>query len=324
MFKNRLFYIVLFIILIILSLGFDARKDVNLISIFSFDKEAIDILLLSRIPSTLTIILTAASLSVAGLIMQSIGRNKFISPSIAGSQQSSILGLLIAYLFITDAPLWGQFIFSFIFSLIASFFFISFIQKLQFKNEIYVPLIGLMFGAMIGSLSMLIAQLTNTQQLLAVLGVGSFANKTIGTFELILFTVPALILSFIYAQKFNIVALGEDFSLNLGINYKRVLSLGIIIVSLISASTFIVVGSLPFLGLIIPNIVSILYGDNIKKNIWDIALFGSIFVLICDLVARLGIYVFTGLSYEISIGFIMGLVGSLIFLGMIFREVKHA
>lgn len=324
MFKNRLFYIVLFIILIILSLGFDARKDVNLISIFSFDKEAIDILLLSRIPRTLTIILTAASLSVAGLIMQSIGRNKFISPSIAGSQQSSILGLLIAYLFITDAPLWGQFIFSFIFSLIASFFFISFIQKLQFKNEIYVPLIGLMFGAMIGSLSMLIAQLTNTQQLLAVLGVGSFANKTIGTFELILFTVPALILSFIYAQKFNIVALGEDFSLNLGINYKRVLALGIIIVSLISASTFIVVGSLPFLGLIIPNIVSILYGDNIKKNIWDIALFGSIFVLISDLVARLGIYVFTGLSYEISIGFIMGLVGSLIFLGMIFREVKHA
>jgi len=324
MFKKRFIYILLLVILIILSLGFDARKDVNLISIFQFNKEAIDILLLSRIPRTLTILLTASSLSVAGLIMQSIGRNKFISPSIAGSQQSAILGLLISYLFFTEIPLWGQFIFSFVFSLIASSFFIRFIGKLHFKNEIYVPLIGLMFGALIGSMSMIIAQLTNTQQLLSVLGVGSFANKTLGTFELILLTIPALVISFIYAQKFNIAALGEDFSLNLGINYKRVLAIGIIIVSLISSSTFIVVGSLPFLGLIIPNIVSMIYGDNIKKNIWDIALFGSIFVLICDLIARLGIYIFTGLSYEISIGFIMGLVGSVVFLGLIFKEVKHA
>src|SRR5690606_30309255 len=109
-----------------------------------------------------------------------------------------------------------------------------------------------------------------------------------------------------------------------GVKYNKVLTIGLLIVSLISASTYIVVGPLPFLGLIIPNIVSIYYGDNLKKNIWDIAIFGSIFVFICDLLARTLIFIFTGMRYELSVGFIMGIIGSIIFLWLIFRRVKHA
>ncbi len=324
MLNRRAFFVVVFIILIILSLSFDARKDVNIISIFMLEQEAIDVLLLSRIPRTLTIILTASGLSVAGLIMQSIGRNKFISPSIVGTHASSLQGMMIGYLLMPQVSLLGQFIFSFVFSLMASSLFLYFIQKTKFKNDIYVPLMGLMFGAVISAFTTFLAQITNTEQLLAILGVGSFANKSIGTYEMILLTVPALIVSFLYAYKFNIVSLGEDFATNIGVRYKPVVTIGILIVSLISAVSFIVVGTLPFLGLIIPNIVSIYYGDNLKKNIFDIAIFGSCFVLICDLIARLGIYVFTGLSYEISVGFIMGVIGSVVFLILIFRRVKHA
>lgn len=321
---RRAFFLTLLFILIILSLSFDARKDVNLVSILRFEEEAIKVLLLSRIPRTITIILTASGLSIAGLIMQSIGKNKFISPSIAGTHASSLLGMIIAYLFFPTISLFGQFAFSFIFSLLASGLFIYFISKTRFKNDIYVPLLGLMFGGIITAFTTFLAQITNTQQLMAVLGIGSFANKTIGTFEMILVTVPALILAIIYAHKFSIVSLGEDFAVNLGVKYQRVIIVGILIVSLISASTFIVVGSLPFLGLIIPNIVSMYYGDHVKKNLFDIAIFGSIFVLICDLIARMGIYIFTGLSYEISVGFIMGVVGSIIFIILIFKRLKHA
>src|SRR5690606_4237545 len=109
-----------------------------------------------------------------------------------------------------------------------------------------------------------------------------------------------------YAHRFNIVSLGKDFSTNLGINYQRVIVIGLILISVITASTFIVVGPLPFLGLIIPNIVSIYYGDQIKKNLFDLMILGSIFVLICDILARTLIFILTGASYELAVGFIMG------------------
>ena len=84
--------------------------------------------------------------------------------------------------------------------------------------------------------------------------------------------------------------MGEEFAKNLGVNYKKILIIGLTITSVISASTFIIVGPLPFLGLIIPNIISMYYGDNIKKNLIDIALFGSSFVLLNDIFSRVVIF----------------------------------
>lgn len=321
--RHRLVTVIILIILIIFSLSIDAREDVNLWTILAFEPDAIHVLLISRIPRTLTIILTASALSVAGLIMQAIGRNKFISPGIVGTTSAATLGILMSYLFFPGLPLWSQFIFSFVGSMLSSFAFIFFLNKIQFKNEIYVPLIGMMFGSIISAFSIVIAQSTNTLQFLSTLGVGSFTNKTIGTFEMILLTVPALIVASMYASKFNIVSLGKDFASNLGVNFKEVIIVGLIIVSVIASSTFIVVGTLPFLGLIVPNLVSIYYGDHIKKSIFDLMILGSIFVLICDLFARTILWVVTGYRYELAVGFIMGIVGAIIFLYLLLRKVKH-
>ena len=322
--SRRMISIVLLVVLIVFSLSIDARRDVNLFTLFQFTPETIEILLISRIPRTLTIILSASALSVAGLIMQSVAKNKFVSPGVIGTTQAATLGVLVAHLFFPSMALWLQFIFSFSASLIGSFIFITFLSKIQFKNEVYVPLIGMMFGALISSLSILIAQSTNTLQFLNSIGVGSFTNKTIGTYEMIYFVVPALLIAVIYASEFNIVSLGKDFSNNLGVNYKKVIMLGITIVAVITASTFIVVGPLPFLGLIIPNLVSIYYGDHLKKSIFDLMIFGSIFVLICDIIARSVLFVLTGYNFEVAVGFVMGIIGSIIFLYLLLRKTKNA
>jgi|SRR5690554_6606638 len=321
---KRIISIVLFIILIILSLSIDARRDVNLLTLFKFTPETVEILLISRIPRTLTIILSASALSVGGLIMQSIAKNKFVSPGIIGTTQAATMGVLIAHLFFPGMALWVQFIFSFITSLVASFVFIWFLNKIQFKNEVYVPLIGMMFGALISSVSIMLAQSTNTLQFLNSIGVGSFTNKTIGTFEMIFFVVPALIMAVIYTSEFNIVSLGKDFSNNLGVNYNKVIMIGIMIVSVITASTFIVVGPLPFLGLIIPNLVSLYYGDHLKKSIFDLMILGSIFVLVCDIIARSALYLITGYNFEVAVGFVMGIIGAVIFLYLLLRKTKDA
>lgn len=112
--------------------------------------------------------------------------------------------------------------------------------------------------------------------------------------------------------------MGEDFSKNLGLNYNKIINLGLIIVSLISSVVVITVGKIPFLGLIIPNIVSIYKGDNLKNSLYDTALLGAVFLLSCDILGRIILY-----PYEISIGLVVGVIGSAIFLYLLIRGNRH-
>lgn len=327
-YSRRIILITLFIIFFIfsLTLGSFYHETSWLLSIkyfitnlFKGDENAIYLLLHSRLPRTIAIVLVASGLSIAGLVMQSIGRNKFISPQTAGTTDAAVLGILLSYLIIgSNASNLYRFIFAFSFSIVSSVVFLLMLNKIKIKNIIYVPLIGIMYGSLIGALSLFIAQQFNVLPLLNSLGIQGFTSKATGTYEFLYIMVPAVILAFIYATKFSIVSLGEDFAKNLGVKYKSVIFIGIIIIALISSTSFLVVGSIPFLGLIIPNLVSMYYGDNLKKSIFDIAIFGSLFVLINDILSRIIVY-----SSEVPISFTMGITGSFIFLILIFRRMKH-
>ena len=314
---RRLILIFLFVLLTITSLLIGVL-DVNFIDLISLDKDAWSILWISRIPRTVSIILAASSLSIAGLIMQAISRNKFISPSTAGTTNAAILGVLLSYLLFGQINPIFRSIFSFVFAMFGTFIFMLILRKIKFKNIIYVPLIGLMYGAMISSISSLIAHQFNALQFLNTIGITGFSNKASGTYELLYFVIPAMIIAIMYATRFSIIGMGEDFSKNLGINYSYVMMVGLIIISAISALTFVMIGTLPFVGLIVPNLVSYYYGDHVKKSIIDLMLFGSSFVLLNDILSRLIIY-----PYEISITFTMGVTGAIIFLILIFRRIHH-
>ncbi len=108
--------------------------------------------------------------------------------------------------------------------------------------------------------------------------------------------------------------MGEDFATSLGLNYQLVINIGVIIVALISSLVIITIGKIPFLGLIIPNIVTIFKGDNMRENIGYTALFGAVFLLACDILGRLIIY-----PYEVSISLTVGVIGSAIFLYLLLR-----
>lgn len=95
--------------------------------------------------------------------------------------------------------------------------------------------------------------------------------------------------------------MGKDFAVNLGLNYNQVLYLGLLIVAVVSSIIIVSVGVIPFLGLIIPNIVTLYLGDNLKKVLSHTALLGAVFVLFCDILGRSVIY-----PYEISINAVVG------------------
>lgn len=139
-----------------------------------------------------------------------------------------------------------------------------------------------------------------------------------GRYELMYVSVPLLIIAYLYANKFTIAGMGEDFSKNLGLNYRFVVNIGLIIVALITAAVVLSVGVIPFLGLIIPNIVTIYQGDHLKKSLMHTALLGANFVLVCDIIGRIIIY-----PYEIPISLTVGVIGSAVFIYLLLRRKKY-
>ncbi|MCL2226376.1 MAG: iron chelate uptake ABC transporter family permease subunit [Oscillospiraceae bacterium] len=309
---KRITIIVMFVFLALLSLEIGPLSDVSLSSFIYGDEVARLVFLHSRVPRTAAVILSAASLSVAGLLMQSISRNKFMSPTTAGTTDAAAFGLLISFIFLGHRSGVVQASFAFAFALLATMLFTSVINKLKIREVVYIPLIGMMYGGLIGAISAAVAFRFEAMQVMQAFNLGSFAR--LGNFTLVYIVLIPLFFSVLFATKFSIIGLGQDFAKNLGVNYNRVVFLGLIIVALISASTFVAVGPLPFIGLIIPNMATSFYGDNLKKSIFDLMIFGANFVLLCDIVSRLVIF-----PFEMNVSVTISVVGGIVFMIYLIR-----
>ena len=277
-----------------------------------------EIFLVSRLPRQLAILCTGVGMSVAGLIMQQLCSNKFVSPTTGATISSAQFGILLALLFMPASTLWSRAIFAFITAILGTWIFVWFIQRIQFKDMVMVPLVGIMFGNVIGGVTNYLAYKYEMTQALSSWLVGHFSLVLKGRYEIVWLTIPLVILAFVFANHFNIVGLGKDFSKNLGVPYNLVLFAGLTIAAMITASVVVVVGSISYIGLIVPNVVAMYKGDKIKGTLVDTALFGAIFVLICDMIGRIVI-----LPYELPIELIVGILGSLIFIALLFYRLKY-
>ena len=310
--------ILVFAVLSILSL-FVGVQDLSAMDLFHLTKEESQTLFFSRFPRLLSIIMAGMSLSICGLIMQQITRNKFVSPTTAGTMDWARLGVLISLLVFASASPLLKMTIAFIFSLAGNLLFMRILDRIKFNDTIYIPLVGLMLGSIVSSLATFIAYKYDLIQNLSSWLQGDFSLVVKGRYELLYLSIPLLIIAYLYADKFTVAGMGESFSINLGVKYKQIVNIGLVIVSLITSITILTVGMLPFLGLIIPNIVSIYRGDHLRKSLPHTALLGAVFVLACDILGRVIIF-----PYEISIGLMVGVIGSAIFLFMLIRRGRYA
>lgn len=313
---KRISLIFIFIALTITSLMIGADQNVTFHNLMKLDGKAWHIFFASRTPRTIAIILTASGLSIAGLIMQAISRNKFMAPSTSGTIDAAMLGVLLSYILLGKQPYIIQMLFGFVFSFCSTILFMTILNRIQLRDAVYVPLVGMMYGGIISAFTTAIAYHFEALQTLSLISFGTFNRFT--DFHLLYIIVVPLILSVIYATSFSIAGMGEDFSKGLGLNYRKVTFLGLSIIAVISAASFVTVGPIPFVGLIIPNMVTAFYGDNMTKSIFDVGILGASFVLLCDIFSRLIIY-----PYEIAVGFTIGIVGGLIFLIILVGRVKY-
>lgn len=310
----------LLLALLLLSIGsvFIGVKEISPLDLLSLTDDQVEILLVSRLPRLISIIIAGVSMSICGLIMQQLSRNKFVSPTTAGTLDSARLGILVSLMLFTTASPLVKMLVSFAFALLGTFAFMKILDKIKFKDTIFIPLVGLMFGNIISSLATFIAYKYDLIQNMSAWLQGDFSMIMKGRYELLYISIPLLIIAYLYANKFTIAGMGEDFSKNLGLPYKQVLHIGLILVALMTSSVVLTVGMIPFLGLIIPNIVSIYRGDHLKSSLPHTALLGAVFVLFCDILGRIVIY-----PYEISISLTVGVLGSGIFAYLLMRRKAY-
>lgn len=278
-----------------------------------------NIAILSRIPRLVSILVTGASLSIAGLIMQTITRNRFVSPSTAGTMDWCRFGILIAILLFGSQSALVQIIVAFVVSLLGTLLFMKVLARVQYKDAVIVPLIGMMMGNVVSSITTFFAYRLDMIQNMSSWMQGDFALIIKGNYELLYLGIPFLLIATLYAHHFTIAGMGKSFSNNLGLNHERIVMIGLVVISVITSVVVVTVGSIAFIGLIIPNLISMYKGGNVKATIFDTAMLGAIFVLICDIIGRVLIY-----PYEIPISVIVSVVGSALFLCIIFRRNRHA
>ena len=272
----------------------------------------------SRLPRLISIVIAGASLSISGLILQCLSRNRFVSPTTAGLEDSARFGVLLALILLPASTGWLQTSFAAFTTFLGAMCFMAILNTLKHRDTVFVPLVGMMFGNIINSITVFFALQFDLLQNINAWLQGDFSSVLSGRYETLFVSIPALLLAYVFAQRFVLAGMGEDFAVNLGVNYKRTMALGLVLVSIVTAVVIVTVGTIPFLGLIVPNLVALYLGDNLKLTLPHTAVVGALLVLVCDLTGRLVIY-----PYEVSVSLIMGIIGSAVFLSMLLKRYRH-
>ncbi len=281
-------------------------------------RDAVEVIAVSRFPRTASVVLAGLALSVAGLIMQLMARNKFVEPSTVGTVESAQAGLLVVTLLLPAAPLMAKMGVASLFALAGTGLFLLVLQRIPLRNSLLVPLVGIMLGNVIASVTTFFAYRFDLLQSLNAWMIGDFSGVLRGRYELLWLVLALTVVGYVAADRFTVAGMGQEFTTNLGIDHRRVMVLGMTLVALISAVVVVTVGSIPFLGLVVPNLVSMLVGDNVRRTVPWVAVLGAGFVLACDIVARVIRY-----PYEIPVGTIVAVVGGVLFLALLLRGRKR-
>lgn len=271
-----------------------------------------------RIPRLVAVLLSGAALAVAGLIMQRVTQNSFVSPSTSGTVEAAVLGILVATLLVPGISLLGKMVVAIVVAVAGTMIFLQLLQRIRHRDPIVVALVGLMYGGVLSAITVFIAYQRDLLQLLEIWTTGSFSAVMSGQYEPLYAVLAVGVLGYVFADRFTVVGMGREFATNLGVSYLRILYTALIIVSVMTAVVVVVVGAIPFLGLIVPNVVSMFMGDHVRRTLPVTALAGAGFVLLCDVIGRT-----VRFPYEIPVATIAGVLGAGVFVWLILRAARR-
>ncbi len=271
----------------------------------------------SRIPRLIAIVLTGMGLSIGGVILQHIVRNKFVEPETAGGLDAAKLGIMISLVVLPSAGVFSKMLAALALCFVAGVIYIMIVARIRYQQMVLIPVIGLMFGSVLSAGAEFYAYKNNLLQDVQGWLLGDFSRVVQGHYEILYVIVPVIVLTYVFAKRFTVIGMGQEMATSLGVSYKSTVALGLMLVSITVAATVISVGAIPFIGLVIPNLVALKYGEHLAKTLPLVAIGGACLLLICDLAGRLLIY-----PFEVPIGLTAGAVGGIVFLLLILRGLR--
>ncbi|HJX79235.1 ABC transporter permease [Glutamicibacter sp.] len=272
---------------------------------------------ITRIPRTIALVLAGAAMAMSGLVMQLLTQNRFVEPTTTGTTEWAGLGLLTVLIINPEASLLAKMTVAIIFAFIGTMVFFLFLQRVSLKASLTVPIVGIMLGAVVGAFSSFIALQTDMLQSLGIWFAGSFTSVIRGQYEVLWIVAIVAIAIFIVADRFTVAGLGEEIATNVGLNYRQVMLLGTGLIAIATGVVTVVIGNLPFLGLIVPNIVSMFRGDDLRSNLPWVCLLGIAITTVCDLIGRTII-----MPFEVPVSLILGVLGAAVFITLLLRQRK--
>lgn len=292
----------------------------TIVRLFSHSEDdlATQVLVASRVPRTLALLLAGSAMAVAGLLMQMLARNHYVEPSTMGTAESAGMGMLIGVLVWPDMPIFGKLGLAAVFALLGTFLFLAVLSRVRLRSALIVPLVGLVLSGVIESATTFVAYRFDLMQAARSWMTADFSAIVQGRYELLWLSLAVTIVAMLAADRFTVAGMGQDFATSLGLNYKRLVAQGVAVVSVVTAAVIVTVGVIPFVGLIVPNLVRMVVGDNVRKSVLWVAWSGALMALVCDLIGRLVIA-----PYEVPIGTVMGVMGSAMFLALLLSRRKR-
>jgi len=279
--------------------------------------DGLNMFFITRIPRTVALMLTGAAMAISGLVMQLITQNRLVEPTTTGTIEWAGLGLLLVYLVFPSPSMILRMTGAIVFSFVGTMIFFLFLRKVKLRSSLIVPIIGMMLGAVVSAISTFVGLVFNITQNIEAWFVGSFAPIQIGRYEYLWLIIIITILIFTYADRLTLAGLGEDVATSLGANYNRIVILGTGLIALATGIVAAVIGNLPFLGLIVPNVISMYRGDNLRDNLPWVCILGMGTITLCDVISRVII-----MPFEVPVSLILGTVGSITFIIILLRQRK--
>ncbi|WP_194949169.1 ABC transporter permease [Actinomyces trachealis] len=271
-----------------------------------------------RIPRTIALVLSGAAMSLSGLVMQLITQNRFVEPTTTGTTEWAGLGLLTVMIVAPQATILGRMAVAVGFAFIGTMVFFLLLRRISLRSSLLVPIMGIMLGAVVSAISTFLALQTNSLQSLGVWFQGSFTSVYRGQYEVLWLVLLAVAAVVVLADRLTVAGLGEDVATAVGVSYQQMVLIATALIALATGVVTVVVGSLPFLGLIVPNLVSMVRGDDLRSNLPWVCLSGTALVTVCDLVARTIIS-----PFEVPVSVVLGVIGAAVFIALIVRRTRR-
>lgn len=263
-----------------------------------------------RIPRTLVALLIGGALALSGAIYQSAFNNRLVSPDLLGVSSGAGVGACLAILMSAGAFFMNAF--AFIIGIAAVILSISIAKLIGNRSSITLILSGIAIGGLMSSLIGLMKYFADNEMRLAEMTFWLLGDISASTMNDVVFLVPlvtiCIIVALLMSWKLNILSLGRKEAQSLGVNYQNSMAVMIIIATILTASSVSIGGTIGWIGLVIPNIVRLLFGGDNRKVLPASILMGAIFLMIVDMLAR------SLAPNEIPLSVITGIIGTPLFL----------